>query len=156
MGGGRGRSAQDAGATRAPRTILLHTSTAVTDRCKVRCAGGWARLTSVVLAAAAGAPAHLDVLATGNPPGGGWVLVAVFSDWISSAWLLPCGPGRLHSAQGVLAPVGSAPWGAHLNCAPSYLRARVKATVLAGMLRPVEKVSVAKSTWWRGGRQGWG
>ena len=35
---------------------------------------------------------------------------------------------------------------AYLKAPPSYLRAFVKTTVLAGMFRPVEKVSVAKST----------
>jgi len=36
--------------------------------------------------------------------------------------------------------------GSHLKAPPSNLRALVKTTVLAGMLRPVEKVSVANST----------
>ena len=35
---------------------------------------------------------------------------------------------------------------AHLKLPPSYFLALVKTTVLAGMLSPVEKVSVAKST----------
>ena len=34
----------------------------------------------------------------------------------------------------------------YLKAPPSYLRALVKTTVLAGMFRPVEKVSVANST----------
>ena len=42
----------------------------------------------------------------------------------------------------------------HLFCSPSHLRVAVNTTVLAGMLRPMAKVSVANSTWGRNGEGG--
>ena len=60
---------------------------------------------------------------------------------------------RLQAPGGPLAPLPSPcpSTEPHRKWPPSNLRARVKATVLAGMLRPVEKVSVANRTWGAGG-----